>query len=518
MRPSISYLFYAQEGATTLAAAVDKLDAVQTDYFALIDQHLEPYLNRSYLEETLKDADLLHCGKIFGTDEILNELQTTSFSWFFLNAPIQYSGVSWKASPELIIIKKSVWKALGGFNPAYKDERLKVMDFAYRSLRSGGRIFYDPDLLKNYKSDRPSIVPKRSDLFLFVYFNLHQKAAATILFYSLTHSVRWISIFGSYRYAISFKKPLNYFIPNHPCWSIVQESSRKTILQYSAIIPTLNRYDYLPEAINSLLRQDFPPAEIIVYDQTDRDKRDESFPLQFDSTKVKFVFSDQKGQASARNNAIKQTTHDWCLLFDDDSVAMPDMATEHKRLLENGDYLVSTGASLAPGQVLSDLPYAINFYHLADVLDTGNLFIHKNVFENAGYLDLAFDKGPGVDNDFGTHLYRSGFKTVFNPKAVRIHYKASTGGLRTYGVWSRATTTLFGPFPPPSQTYTIKKYYDRRYWNYIFIRYFIKAGQKNSRVQFIILWILLPFKLLRSIRKANQLMHKFSKRENTSGY
>ena len=143
------------------------------------------------------------------------------------------------------------------------------------------------------------------------------------------------------------------------------------------------------------------PVDIIVYDQTDKSIRDLELASKFDKSIVKFIYSDEKGQSSARNNALKNTTREWCMLFDDDSVALPGMMSEHKRLLEYSEYLISTGASLSPGQKFSDLPYAINFYHLADVLDTGNLFIHKDIFRKVGYLDLAFNKGPGVDNDFG---------------------------------------------------------------------------------------------------------------------
>jgi glycosyltransferase involved in cell wall biosynthesis len=253
------------------------------------------------------------------------------------------------------------------------------------------------------------------------------------------------------------------------------------------------------------LTQSKPPDEIIIYDQTDVEKRDASIFKKFDPKKVMVVYSDVRGQSTARNKALSHTSNEWCLLFDDDSVALPNMAEAHINFLENSEYFVSTGASLAPGQQFTDLPYSINFYHQADVLDTGNCFIHKKILREVNFFDKAFDKGPGADNDLGTRIYLKGIGIVFNPESIRIHYKAVTGGLRTFGVWWRFKTTFSGPYPPPSQTYTIRKYYPAKYWRYLYLRFYFKASYRNNFGTTALLWLLLPFKLGKSIWAAKQL-------------
>lgn len=488
--------------------------ACEKEYAFIADATIFQLIDFSFFEKHILTEDMIHCGALFGSDKILQSLQITALSWFFLSTSPTKRSVNWKASPQIFVVKCSSWKKVGGMRSFFQTPTIAIMDVAYRMLRSGGEIFYDPLMLKE---DLPTINLSSTyfDEFLFASHNLHKKAAVTLFIYRILHSFRWILLYQSLRRALMIKRPSAIF--QREGWAINKLKKLKSIPRYSAIIPTLNRYDYLPAAINSLLNQTIPPAEIVVYDQTSKENRDPGIFDKFDSSIVKIIYSDELGQSSARNNALKHATQEWCLLFDDDSVAFNDMAERHIALLENSNYMVSTGASLAPGQQFSDLPYEIDFFHLADVLDTGNCFIHKLVLQSAGFFDVAFNRGPGADNDLGTRIHIKGNGIVFNPKAVRIHYKATSGGLRTFGVWWRFKTTIMGPYPPPSQTYTIQKYYPRKFWNYLYFRFFLKAAYRQNIWQLILLWLMLPFKLGKSLQEAKKLKRlKMMDLENTA--
>ncbi len=486
-------------------SAVDAMSECKVDFLLLADAALISSINYTFIESNQWSGDVLHAGFKFNSQELLQPLQITALSWFFLSLPTDQRSISWKASSHVVLIKKSAWNRLQGFSSQYTSNDISVMDFVYRVMRSGGAVFYEPLFLSSLPAKNlASAWSDHYNDFLFARKTIHRKAAITWLAYKLIHSIRWWRIAQAYRRAMKVVSPAQLFFTGDPCWKLTTGPQKK-IEQYSAIIPTLDRYDYLPAAIESLLTQSKPPAEIIIYDQTDVEKRDPSVFEKFDPKKVIVVYSDVKGQSTARNGALSHTSHEWCLLFDDDSVALPNMAEAHINFLEQSEYFVSTGASLSPGQKFSDLPYSINFYHQADVLDTGNCFMHKKILREVNFFDKAFDKGPGADNDLGTRIYLKGIGIVFNPESIRIHFKASTGGLRTFGVWWRFKTTLTGAYPPPSQTYTVQKYYPQRFWKYVYLRFFFKAAYRQNWTQVILLWLFAPVKLYASIREAKKL-------------
>lgn len=461
--------------------------------------------------------DLLHSGLLMGTEGKLQAMQITTLSWFFLDSINSAKSVNWKGSAIFFVVRRTAYLKLGGFSETYTSDDHKVMDLGYRILRSGGVVLYDPALVKQKITHTEAVV--KNDAYndlLFAYRTLHKKAALTLLIYRVLQFTDWGKLFRAWRGVMAVKINGPVFVRGENEWCILTPEKLKTVTMYSAIIPTLNRYDYLPQAIESLLNQTFPPAEIIVFDQTDRVNRNEDIFRKYDPSIVKVIYSDVKGQSNARNKALENTTYDWCLLFDDDSFANPDMVEQHLKVIEHSLYHVSTGISLGPGMTYADLPYEIDFYHLADVLETGNCFMHKKVLADAGYFDKAFDRGPGADNDLGTRIYLKGNGIVFNPKAIRIHYKASSGGLRTFGVWWRLRARVTGPYPPPSQTYTIQKYYPEKFWPYLYLRFYLKAGYRQNFWQLLLLWLFSPFKLIASIRGAKKL-RKLHTGENSTG-
>lgn len=80
----------------------------------------------------------------------------------------------------------------------------------------------------------------------------------------------------------------------------------KYMPKISAIIPTYNRVSYLPDAINSILSQDYNDFEIIVVDDGSTDNTRglvEQF-VKINPDKIKYLYQDNKGPGEARNNGI----------------------------------------------------------------------------------------------------------------------------------------------------------------------------------------------------------------------
>lgn len=84
----------------------------------------------------------------------------------------------------------------------------------------------------------------------------------------------------------------------------------------SAVIPTYNRADFLPRAIDSALNQTFPPREIIVLDDGSEDETVEILRSYGDC--VQYVYQTNAGLSAATNAAVRAATSPWIASLDSD--------------------------------------------------------------------------------------------------------------------------------------------------------------------------------------------------------
>jgi GT2 family glycosyltransferase len=89
-----------------------------------------------------------------------------------------------------------------------------------------------------------------------------------------------------------------------------------------AIVSTYNRANYLPIALDSILRQSRPVDEIIIVD--DGSKDDTLKALEPFRDRATIVTQVNAGKATALNNALSRTKADYIWIFDDDDIADDD--------------------------------------------------------------------------------------------------------------------------------------------------------------------------------------------------
>lgn len=94
------------------------------------------------------------------------------------------------------------------------------------------------------------------------------------------------------------------------------------ILPISVVIPTFNREELVRHAIDSVLRQSHPAAEIIVVD--DGSQRDMREVLTSYGDKIKVLRQVNGGLSAARNTGIRAAANDWIAFLDDDDEYGPD--------------------------------------------------------------------------------------------------------------------------------------------------------------------------------------------------
>jgi len=84
----------------------------------------------------------------------------------------------------------------------------------------------------------------------------------------------------------------------------------------SVIIPTFNRVEYLPDALDSVYSQTHPVTEVIVVDDGSTDHTVEKLSPSYPS--VQFLRQENQGVSSARNLGIAKASHPWIALLDSD--------------------------------------------------------------------------------------------------------------------------------------------------------------------------------------------------------
>jgi glycosyltransferase involved in cell wall biosynthesis len=223
----------------------------------------------------------------------------------------------------------------------------------------------------------------------------------------------------------------------------------------SVIIPTLNRYKYLKDVLRDLDKQDYPNIEIIIVDQSEPFREDF---YQGVTRPLTVWHQSEKALWLARNSAIQRAKGDYILLYDDDSLVESDWVSQHIKCIDYFKSAISSGVSIA--LVGAEVPSHYSYFRWSDQIDTGNVMLHRHVFESIGLFDRQFEKQRMGDGEFGLRAYLHGFKNISNPLAKRVHLKVEDGGLRQMGSWDAwRPKNFFAPRPIPSVLYLIRSYF-----------------------------------------------------------
>jgi glycosyltransferase involved in cell wall biosynthesis len=283
----------------------------------------------------------------------------------------------------------------------------------------------------------------------------------------------------------------------------------------SVIIPTLNRYAWLKDALHDLEQQDYPNFDVIVVDQSEPYLPEFYQDFNLD---IKLIRQEEKALWLARNTAIQSTDTEYLLLYDDDSRTEPNWISEHLKCLDYFQADISSGVSLSV--IGAKVPQNYAFYRWSDQLDTGNAMVKRSVFREIGLFDRQFEKQRMGDGEFGLRAYLAGFKNISNPVAKRIHLKIGEGGLRQMGSWDGwRPKSWWAPRPVPSVLYLIRKYFGNRVAMYALVlgvlpsvmpyrfkknSYFLMFGSLFS----IFLLPMLLLSVYRSWSMASQKLHE----------
>jgi len=100
------------------------------------------------------------------------------------------------------------------------------------------------------------------------------------------------------------------------------------IMQYAVVVPVYNGAKYLESTLLSLFEQSHPAAEVIVVNDGSTDETGEilqGLATKYERLRV-YSFANNVGVSRARNYGIEQAESPWCMLFDADDLADPELA------------------------------------------------------------------------------------------------------------------------------------------------------------------------------------------------
>jgi hypothetical protein len=498
---------------TAASAQLDRWSRESSAEYGLLWAGPEPVPAPEALHALVtSDVDVAHAGLLQGLDKAMPELDMVVADWSMINAPATSASSSWRVGLDTCLVRREVWATLGGLDVAYESAVAAGLDWGRRCLTHGAVIEHRPELVGG-KSRRAAISLEPCDLYTYLLRH---------------HGARWA------RY-VAVRRGLRSGLREHRLLNrarahVAEASAPRTIdawralpgdldrsADVSVIIPTLGRYPYLPGAIESLRRQTVRPREVIIVDQNPPEAREPATYEGYEDLNLHVIWQDERGQSLARNTALARVTSTYVFMFDDDSIAYDDLIEQHLRVVLGGRFDVSTGVAVPPPPTTYELPPAFRQPRVAQTFDSGNSLMRTALVYEMGGFDRNFDLGPGTDTDLGTRLYLAGKRIAHTPSAIRIHFKAPTGGLRVHGAHKYNTDpSLLSPFPPPTQSYYAARYLDgRQYFERTLLQFATskvgpeaRKGDLRAFARLALTSSLLPIKWWRSDRRARALLDK----------
>jgi glycosyltransferase involved in cell wall biosynthesis len=434
--------------------------------------------------------------------------QTAVFWWYLNDFEELDKTVSWRVNPNMFVIRKGVWEAVGGLDHQYTNAAFSGIDLGYNLLRNlGGIPLYVKGLFEPVQENKISVNAIDRYLFYRKYFKIHHS------YYMLYRKGIW-KWFGEWKaFKLAKQKYKQTKSQSVPVRKLNPVTGKPKV---SMVIPTMNRQEHTETLLRDMQQQTYPVCEVVVVDATAATNRDPNAYQQANySFNLKVAWQTSKGSCRARNEAIDLCSGDYIIFADDDIRVNPDYVENHIRFLQtykadacNGLDIMATHLK----QNLTDLNNRLKKLGEArwkagctSNFSNANSCVSRKYIQKLIGNDVNFDGGYGEDSDFGLTLLKQGAIVLFNPFAVNLHLKPPTGGYRDWGLqarilgkkrkrqpWELDTPVKYiRPIPSPTITYGILKHFTNQQvkeWEhkYFFI-YLFKGSLKG------LLWRLLKY-------------------------
>jgi glycosyltransferase involved in cell wall biosynthesis len=169
--------------------------------------------------------------------------------------------------------------------------------------------------------------------------------------------------------------------------SLDRESMMRPL--FSVVIPTYNRAELLPRAIDSVLNQTFADFEVIVVDDGSTD-RTRDVVSDYSDHRVGYIRIEHSGVGAARNAGAKKASGEWLVFLDSDDQALPNWLETAHDVVGNGDVelfccaVQVVDATGKPRMAKAPVDHGPLFGNLTANFLAGSCFIRRTLFEQIG--------------------------------------------------------------------------------------------------------------------------------------
>jgi glycosyltransferase involved in cell wall biosynthesis/ADP-heptose:LPS heptosyltransferase len=210
----------------------------------------------------------------------------------------------------------------------------------------------------------------------------------------------------------------------------------------SIIMPAYNAAEYIAEAIESVLIQNYRNFELIIVDDGSIDNTRDII-AGFKDEKIKYFYKENAGAASARNLGIKKSQGAFLIHLDSDDMITPDFIAKHLQQFEKhpeadlvycDDYLIDENEK--PIRVIERSEYPDQKSLIRDLFRSGfpvvpfRTCIRRSVFDKIGFFDE--DLLIGEDYDMMRRFAKSGLKIHHLKGALYLRRMTSDSLSRNY--------------------------------------------------------------------------------------
>ncbi len=207
-------------------------------------------------------------------------------------------------------------------------------------------------------------------------------------------------------------------------------------MKISAVVLNWNRPDDTVEAVNSILNQDYPDFEVIIWDNASSDNSRDVLSRAFkDNPRIRMFFAPRNyGVAGGRNRAAREAAGD--VLFFLDSDAHIRTATAFSRVADRLSQDHGLGA-LSFEVVRPDGFLMWPFARPADIwrhrefevarVDGCAFAVLREAFDKAGAFAEHFSPYGAEDLHFAYKLIDAGYEVHYFPSAVAVHAFSPAG-------------------------------------------------------------------------------------------
>ena len=173
--------------------------------------------------------------------------------------------------------------------------------------------------------------------------------------------------------------------------------------------------------------------EIIIVDQTPKEKRSKEFLQSFDDLPIVYLETDKIGQCTARNKGIEVAKSKFIWFLDDDMEEIPTNYLE-KHLITiysmNADISCGIPDEIGTNYIDRSIPKI----ELSDGFPTNDVLVKTDFLLDAGGFDVKMDQKQSEDQEIGLRLMKNGALSVKNNQLRIVHLRANRGGLRNHNV------------------------------------------------------------------------------------